>query len=157
MRLFAMEAEGVYRAATKAEVRAAALQALKLPQRKPLTSPQLVKDHLTVLLGDLDHEVFGVILLDSQNGVLGYHELFRGTLNQAAVYPREVVKLALTEGAAAVILTHNHPSGLPEASQADQALTTVIKDALRLIDVRVLDHIIVAADTTMSFAERGLL
>ena len=105
----------------------------------------------------LPHEVFVALFLDAQNRVIGIEELFRGTLTQTSVYPREVVKRALHHNAAALIFAHNHPSGVAEPSRADEALTQALKQALALIDVRVLDHFIVAGSGVLSFAERGLL
>lgn len=123
-----------------------------------LDSPQKVRDLLRLRFADLPHEVFVVVLLDSQHRVREVVELFRGTLSQTSVYPREVVKLALQHNAAAVLLAHNHPSGSPEPSQADIALTDVLKKALALVDVRVLDHFIVTGTASpLSFSERGLL
>lgn len=122
-----------------------------------LTSPDEVRDFLLFTLALREQEVFGVLLLDNRNRVLLWRELFYGTLNQTAVYPREVVKLALQHNAAAVILVHNHPSGHPDASEADIALTRHLKQALALIDVRIPDHFIVAGDHTVSMAERGQL
>ncbi|MEN0579158.1 DNA repair protein RadC [Phytobacter palmae] len=124
---------------------------------RTLTSPDEVRDFLLFTLALREQEVFGVLLLDSRNRVLLWRELFYGTLNQTAVYPREVVKLALQHNAAAVILVHNHPSGHPVASDADVALTRQLKQAMALIDVRIPDHFIVAGDHTVSMAERGLL
>lgn len=121
-----------------------------------LTSPEDTKNYLKLQLAEIEHEVFGVLLLNTRHGVIGYEEMFRGTIDGASVYPREVVKAALAVNAAAVILCHNHPSGVSEPSLADQAITRRLKDALALIDLRVLDHLIVGADVT-SFAERGLL
>lgn len=123
-----------------------------------LNSPATVKDYLCLLLGGVQHEVFVVLFLDTQHRVIASEELFRGTLSQTSVYPREVVKRALMHNAAAVILSHNHPSGVSEPSQADKTLTNALKQALNLVDVRVLDHIIVAdGNGTLSFAERGLI
>ncbi|MDQ7989137.1 MAG: DNA repair protein RadC [Candidatus Dactylopiibacterium sp.] len=123
-----------------------------------LGSPGEVRDWLRLKLSHLPHEVFMILLLDAQNRLIEARELFRGTLTQTAVYPREVVKLALTHNAAAVILAHNHPSGAREPSHADEALTRALKQALALVDVRVLDHFIVAGtQPPLSFAERGLL
>lgn len=124
---------------------------------RTLTSPDEVRDFLLFTLALREQEVFGVLLLDNRNRVLLWRELFYGTLNQTAVYPREVVKLALQHNTAAVILVHNHPSGHPEASDADIALTRQLKQAMALIDVRIPDHFIVAGDHTVSMAERGLL
>ena len=125
--------------------------------RDILNSPQQVKDYLCLKLGGLSREVFVVLFLDAQHRVLAQEELFSGTLTQTSVYPREVVKRALHHNAAAVILAHNHPSGIAQQSKADEALTAALKQALALVDVRVLDHFIVAANVTLSFAEHGLL
>jgi DNA repair protein RadC len=116
-----------------------------------------VRDYLRTKLAHFEHEVFVTILLDSQHRLLQYLELFRGTLAQTSVYPREVVKVALTHNAAALIFAHNHPSGVAEPSRADELLTQALKQALALVDVRVLDHFVVAGADTVSFAERGLL
>ncbi|MEH4622111.1 DNA repair protein RadC [Phytobacter diazotrophicus] len=124
---------------------------------RTLKSPDEVRDFLLFTLALREQEVFGVLLLDNRNRVLLWRELFYGTLNQTTVYPREVVKLALQHNAAAVILVHNHPSGHPEASEADIALTRRLQQAMALIDVRIPDHFIVAGDHTVSMAERGLL
>ena len=121
-----------------------------------MNSPNTVKNYLRMKLAGLEHEVFCVLFLDSQNRVIGFEEMFRGTLTQASVYPREIVKASLANNATSVILAHNHPSGEAEPSRADIALTDVLKNALALIDVKVLDHFIVA-DNVMSFAERGLI
>jgi DNA repair protein RadC len=129
-----------------------------LSSRDVLGSPGEVRDWLRLKLGQLPHEVFMILLLDAQNQLIEARELFRGTLTQTSVYPREVVKLALAHNAAAVILAHNHPSGTREPSHADEMLTSALKQALALVDVRVLDHFIVAGNQTpVSFAERGLL
>ncbi|MEJ5210308.1 MAG: DNA repair protein RadC [Burkholderiales bacterium] len=123
-----------------------------------LSSPQAVRDYLRLRLGPLEHEVFAAVFLDAQNRVIALEELFRGSLKETSVYPREVVKRALHHNAAGVIFAHNHPSGVAEPSRADEALTRALKDALALVDVRVLDHFIVAAGSGgVSFAERGLL
>ena len=122
-----------------------------------LTSPQSVRDYLRLALADRQHEVFMTIFLDAQHHVLSVEELFRGTLTQTSVYPREVVKAALKANAAAVLLCHNHPSGVAEPSQADELLTRQLKEALAMVDCKVLDHFIVAGRATLSFAERGLL
>ena len=121
-------------------------------------SPATVRDWLRLRIGSLPHEVFCVLLLDARNRLIEAVELFRGTLTQTSVYPREVVKLALARNAASVILAHNHPSGTSEPSPADELLTRSLKQALELVDVRVLDHFIVTAHADpLSFAERGLL
>jgi DNA repair protein RadC len=122
-----------------------------------MTSPELVRDFLRTKLAELPHEVFVTLLLDAQNRLVQYLELFRGTLSQTSVYPREVVKAALQHNAAAMILAHNPPSGVAEPSRADELLTQSLKQALALVDVRVLDHFIVAGAETLSFAERGLI
>ncbi len=120
-------------------------------------SPDAVSDYLRLHLGGRDAEVFVAMFLDAQHRLIATEDLFRGTLTQTAVYPREVVKRALAYNAASVILAHNHPSGVAEPSQADRMLTTTLKQALGLVDVRVLDHFVVAGAQTLSFAKHGLL
>ena len=137
--------------------RALALLAARLHQGDVLASPAAVRDYLRLHLGAREHEVFVVVLLDAQGRVLDIVDLFRGTLTQTSVYPREVVKLALAANAGGVIFAHNHPSGLAEPSRADELLTHTLKQALALVDVKVLDHFVVGAASTISFAERGLL
>jgi len=122
-----------------------------------LTSPKSVRDYLKLTLARLAHEVFVAVFLTSQNRVIKVEEIFRGTLTQTSVYPREIVKLALAHNAASVIFAHNHPSGEPTPSQADRALTKTLADALALINVRVLDHFIVAPGASLSFAEQGMM
>jgi DNA repair protein RadC len=122
-----------------------------------LSSPQTVKQYLQMLLGGKPYESFAVLFLDVKNRLIASEELFRGTLTHTSVYPREVLKVALSHNAAAIILAHNHPSGTPEPSTADRALTQAMKQALALVDIRVLDHFIVAGNKTYSFAEHGLL
>jgi DNA repair protein RadC len=129
----------------------------QLQSRECLTSPGAVRDLLRLKLAGLPHEVFVCIHLDAQHRVIAMEELFRGTLTQTSVYPREVVKASLRANAAAVIFAHNHPSGVAQPSQADEYLTRNLKEALALVDVKVLDHFIVAGTQTLSFAERGLL
>lgn len=131
--------------------------AQQLAQRPLFDAPQAVKDYLRLHLAARPHEVFAVLFLDSQHRLLAMEELFRGTLNQTSVYPREVVQRALHHHAAAVVLAHNHPSGDVEPSRADEALTQTLKAALALVDVRVLDHIVVGPGKALSMAERGLL
>ena len=131
--------------------------AQELAARPAMDSPQKVKHYLQLQLAGREHEVFAVMFLDAQNRLLKLEEMFRGTLTQTSVYPREVVKRALALQAAAVILAHNHPSGLAEPSRADEYLTTTLTSALALVDVRVLDHFVVARGAVVSFAERGLL
>lgn len=130
-----------------------------LYQRESLhaTSSLLVKQFCQLHIGHLEHEVFGVLLLDNRHRLIKFVELFRGTIDGAAVYPREVAKEALFSNAAAVVFTHNHPSGVCEPSKTDTALTDRLIEALSLFDIRVLDHIIVSHQGTMSFSDRGLL
>ncbi|MEN6586573.1 MAG: DNA repair protein RadC [Sulfuricella sp.] len=129
----------------------------KMRASDALNSPAAVKDYLRLTLGRKGYEVFAVLFLDAQNRPIVIEELFRGTLTQTSVYPREVVKRSLHHNAASVILAHNHPSGTSEPSNADQILTQALKNALALIDTRVLDHFIVGGSTVLSFAERGLI
>ena len=121
-----------------------------------LNRPAEVRDFLRLQLGSLDHEVFAILFLDRRHRLIEYVELFRGTIDQSAVHPREVVKEALTRNAAAVLLAHNHPSGSSEPSAADEHITAHLKNALALLDIRVLDHFIVG-DSIFSFSEHGLL
>ncbi len=120
-------------------------------------APDRVKDYLRMQLAHLSHEVFAVLFLDAQHRLLKFEEMFRGTLTQTSVYPREVVRRALELHAGAVILAHNHPSGVAEPSRADEFLTQTLRSALQLVDVRTLDHLVVARSGVVSFAERGLL
>lgn len=129
----------------------------EIKQKDVLSSPKKVRDYLSLKLGNEPREIFMVLFLDTQNRVQAQESLFEGTLTQASVYPREIVKRALHHNAASVIFAHNHPSGIVEPSRADETLTKSLKSALDLVDVRVLDHFIVAGNDTMSFAERGLL
>jgi len=129
----------------------------EMEQGVTLSSPQTVTQYLQLLLGNRRHESFAVLFLDVKNRLILCEELFRGTLTSASVYPREVVKAALAHNAASVILAHNHPSGTPDPSQADHAVTQSLKQALALVDVRVLDHIVVAGTRVHSFAEHGEL
>lgn len=131
--------------------------AQRLTDAPVFDSPQAVKDYLQLQLGALAHEVFAVLFLDAQHRLLSFDKLFTGTLSQTSVYPREVVKRALARNAGAVILAHNHPSGVAEPSRADEYLTQTLKSALALVDVRVLDHLVVGHGQVVSFAERGLL
>ena len=144
------EADGVLAAAQE-------ILSTRMKTGDSLASPQAVRDYLRLLLHDRQHEVFVIVLLDAQNRVLVSEELFRGTLTQTSVYPREVVKVALRHNAAGVIFAHNHPSGIAEPSTADELLTKTLKQALALVDIKVLDHFIVGAGTACSFAERGLI
>lgn len=147
--------------------RAAQLQAILELARRALreevqreavfSSPQSVRDYLRLTLARREHEVFVALFLDSQHRLIAAEELFRGTLTQTSVYPREIVKRALALNAGAVIFAHNHPSGVAEPSRSDELLTASLRQALGLVDVRVLDHLVVAGTATTSFAERGLL
>lgn len=131
--------------------------AQQLQQREIFSSPGAVKQYLQLTLAGRPHEVFAVLFLDAQNRLVALEELFRGTLTQTSVYPREVVQQALHHRAAAVVLAHNHPSGTVQPSRADEALTQTLKAALALVDVRVLDHVIVAPGGALSMAEQGLI
>lgn len=135
----------------------AAIIKSKIKTENMFNSPQMVADFCQHSLVTSEREVFAVLLLDSQNRLIECVELFYGTINAASVYPREVVKLVLNHNAASVIFTHNHPSGIAEPSQADKLITTKLSNALNLIDVTVLDHLVVGTDSTVSFAERGLI
>lgn len=131
--------------------------AATLKKGEGFTSPDLVRDYLAAQLRHQDREVFAMLLLDSQHRLIHYAELFYGTINAAPVYPREIIKLVLRHNAAAVILAHNHPSGVAEPSGADQRVTERVKDALSTIDVALLDHFVIGAGEVVSFAERGWL
>ncbi len=122
-----------------------------------LTSPDLVRNYVSAQLRHQPHEIFAILFLDNQNRLIAYDELFYGTIDGASVYPREVVKKALARNASAVILVHNHPSGVAEPSQADQRITQRLQAALNLVDIRVVDHMVVGDKEVVSFAERGLL
>ena len=129
----------------------------QLQQREVFHTPGAIKHYLQLQLAHKNHEVFAVLFLDNQNRLLATEELFRGTLSQTSVYPREVVMRALHHQSAAVVLSHNHPSGSVQPSRADEHLTHTLKAALALVDVRVLDHIIVGQGQALSMAEQGLL
>lgn len=129
----------------------------ELVERPAFDGPTAVRDFLRLHLADLHYEVFSVMFLDAQHRLIAYEPMFRGTLTQTSVYPREVLKRALELNAAALILAHNHPSGVAEPSRADEHLTQTLKSALAMVDVRVLDHFVVARHGVTSFAERGLL
>jgi DNA repair protein RadC len=157
--LLVRDVTGDYRPANADEVLQAAQHVLarRMHDCEALNSPQVVRDFLRVKLGALEHEVFAVIHLDAQNRVIEYVEMFRGTVSQKSVYPREVVKESMARNSAALLLVHNHPSGSTQPSRADEMLTQALKSALALVDVRVLDHLIVAGGDILSMAERGLL
>ena len=148
---------GEWRPATAPEILSAARRALRVRRGTAFTSPAVTGDFLRLKLGTLEHEVFAVVFLDNRHRLIEYRELFRGTIDNTTVYPREVAKEALALNAAAVILAHNHPSGVAEPSRADEFLTRTLRESLALVDVRVLDHFIVAGNGVVSFAERGLL
>ena len=122
-----------------------------------LASPRATRDFLSSQLRDLEHEVFCCLYLDKRHRLIQFQELFRGTIDGASVHPREIVKLALQRNSAAVIIAHNHPSGIPEPSQADELITQRVKEALGLVDIRLLDHIIIGDGASVSLAERGLV
>ena len=145
-----------YTPATPDEIRETALSYTPLVGTA-IRSPADTEEFLRLKLSGLPHEVFAIVYLDNRHRVLGFQELFRGTIDGTSVYPREVVKEALTINAAAVILAHNHPSGIAEPSQADERITKRIKSALELVDIRLLDHVIVGAGTATSLANRGLI
>ena len=157
--LMVRDAQGRYLLATADQILEVARQAIehKMQRGASFSSPAAVKEYLRTKLAGFEHEVFAVLFLDTQHRLIDYAEMFRGTIDGASVYPRELVKEALRLNAAAVILSHNHPSGNPEPSGADKVLTQRLKEALALVDVRTLDHIIVAGARTTSFAERGLI
>ena len=157
--LMVRDAQGHYQPATADQILDAARQAIehKMQRGASFTSPAAVKEYLCTKLGGFEHEVFAVLFLDTRHRLIEYAEMFQGTIDSAEVHPREVVKAALRHNAAAVIVSHNHPSGNPEPSAADQTLTQRLREALGLVDVRVLDHVIVAGNATASFAERGLI
>lgn len=164
--LFAAQSADLARCHGMGPARYAELQAmLELARRQhletlyagpPLTSPRLAADYLLAQLRDRDHEVFCCLYLDNRHRLIGFEELFKGTIDGASVHPREVIKQALARRAAAVILAHNHPSGVAEPSRADEAITTRLRDALALVDIRVVDHVIVGDGVCVSLAERGL-
>jgi len=157
--LLVRDARGCYRRATAEQIFEAARQAIdqKMQRGADFSSPADVKAYLRGKLAGLDHEVFAVLFLDSCHRLIEYVEMFRGTIDGASVHPREVIKEALRFNAAEVIFTHPHPSGNPEPSPADEIISRRLKEALALIDIRTLDHIVVAGNGTVSMAERGLL
>jgi DNA repair protein RadC len=157
--LFIRRADGTVEAASSQDVLTAARAVLSHRVRRGalLQGPQEVGEYLMMRLGHLDYECFGLILVDSQHRVIECVELFRGTIDGAAVYPREVVKLALDSRAAAAVAYHNHPSGVNEQSVADELVTKRLVHALSAIDVKLLDHLVLAGSEVLSFAQRGLL
>ena len=152
---------GRYRRAGKSEVLEVAAQYLAAALQKsvgqPMTSPSAVERFLVQALSPRDAEIFSVMYLDNRHRLIQFDEMFRGTVDGSSVHPREVVRRTLELNAAALILAHNHPSGIAEPSQADEVITRRLTDALALIDVRVLDHMVVAGNTVTSFARRGLI
>ncbi len=132
-------------------------QSEKLQRDSVLESPDAVRDYLRLQLADRQREVFACLFLDNQHRVICFEELFQGTIDSATVHPREIVKVALSHNAAAVILAHNHPSGVAEPSQADRNITLVIRDALQILDIRLLDHMVVGDTQVISLAEQGVI
>jgi len=157
--LLVRDVAGEYRPAEAGEVLAAAQRVLAARVRgtNVLTSPAVVKDFLRARLGALPHEIFAVVHLNAEHAVLDYVEMFRGTVTQTSVYPRELVKDAIRLGSVAVLLVHNHPTLRTAPSRADEVLTSTIKNVMGLIDVRVLDHLIVGGSEILSMAEAGLM
>ncbi len=159
-RLMIKSPDGRYTVATKNDIlQAHAVIAAEtmLPRATALESPRQTQSFLISSYSMYDHELFGMVLLDNRHRILRTVELFRGTIDGASVHPREVVKTALDNNASAVILFHNHPSGVAEPSQADELITMRLKDALGLVDIRILDHLIVGGGRCVSFAERGMI
>ncbi|KRG85356.1 MULTISPECIES: RadC family protein [Stenotrophomonas] len=157
--LLVRDGRGRYRPASADQILDAARRVIdqKMQRGTEFSSPATVKEYLRTKLAGFEHEVFAILFLDTRHRLIEYVEMFHGTIDAAEVHPREVVKQALRLNAAAVIVSHNHPSGNPEPSAADKALTSQLRQALALVDVRTLDHIIVSGSCTTSFAERGLL
>lgn len=157
--LLVRDAHGRYLPASADDILEAARQVIdqKMQRGAEFTLPAVVKKYLRAKLAGFEHEVFAVMFMDTRHRLIEYREMFHGTIDGASVYPREVVKEALRLNAVAVIVSHNHPSGNPEPSTADRAMTQRLREALGLVDVRVLDHVIVAGAATASFAERGWL
>src|SRR6202035_5406331 len=157
--LFTLDAAGSLVPATAEQIIAAARERIahRLRRGSTLSSPQATRDFLTLTLGSREFESFCAIFLDKRHRIIEFVELFRGTIDSASVHPREVVKMALRRNAAAVVFAHPHPSGVTEPSQADELITRRLVEALRLVDIRVLDHFIVAGTEVLSFSEAGLL
>ena len=157
--LFTLDATGQAVPASPDQILAAARQhiAQRFRRGASLTSPALMRDFLRLRLGTREFETFCCLFLDNRHRLIEFVELFRGTIDGASVHPREVVKEALKRNAAAVIFVHPHPSGVAEPSQADEMITRRLRESLSLLDIRVLDHLIVAGDEVISFAERGLI
>ena len=157
--LMVRDAQGRYLLVTADQILEAARQAIehKMQRGASFTSPAAVKEYLCAKLAGFEHEVFAALFLDTKHRLIEYIELFRGTIDSASVYPREVVKAALRVNAAAAVFSHNHPSGNPEPSHADKVLTQRLREALAIVEIRTLDHIVVGSEGTVSFAEQGLL
>jgi DNA repair protein RadC len=150
---------GETRLATPEEIirKAREVMSRKVRRGTSMSSPQVVRDFLSIKLGTLEHEIFCVLLLDSRFRLIEFVELFRGTIDGASVHPREVVKLALSKNAAALVVAHPHPSGVAEPSVADEQITRQLKAALDLVQIRLLDHVVIAGGVAISLAERGLV
>jgi DNA repair protein RadC len=157
MKLYQSDSKGCYIEAGVEEIAQAYKEITSDLMGQAIKSPKDTEDFLTARLAHLEYESFACIYLDNRHRVVHFDELFRGTIDGTSVYPREVVKESLKHNAAAVILSHNHPSGVAEPSQADERITKRLKAALELVDIRVLDHIIIGKGTCTSFASRGLL
>jgi DNA repair protein RadC len=159
MKLYIRDESGKYRVASEYAVlyEARSISASRLERHGNIASPEDATEYLKGVYVGLPYEVFGVTFLDNKHRIICHEQMFRGTIDGASVHPREVVTAVILNKAAAVLLSHNHPSGSPDPSEADRLLTSRLKDALALISVRTLDHIIVAGETTYSFASRGLL
>jgi len=157
MNLYIRSPKGRYQAADKTAILEAAAELVEPKRGEVLSSPDDTRDFIRYKLTGREHEVFAVLFLDNRHRVIEYAEMFRGTINGASVHPREVIKEALKVNAAACIFVHNHPSGVPEPSQADRQLTNRLREGLSLVDVRALDHFIVGGGAVVSFAERGLM
>jgi len=157
--LFIHGADGAVQPATSEQILVAARHVLEHRVRRGalLQSPQKVGEYLTMRVGHLDYECFGLILVDGRHRVIDCVELFRGTIDGASVYPREVVKLVLDKGAAAAVAYHNHPSGVRDQSHADELITKKLAHALAAVEVKLLDHLILAGSNVLSFAEMGLI
>ena len=157
--LLVRDANGDYAPAPSEVILEAARQVIdtKMQRGEKFVSPAAVKDYLRLKLAGYEHEVFAILMLDNQHRLIAYSEMFRGTIDSASIHPREVVKEVLAHNAGALIMAHNHPSGHPEPSAADRQITQRLKDALALVEVRVLDHIVVGGLQTVSFAEEGLI
>ena len=155
--LYVKRANGRYSEATRQQVKEVASSYVELPKGEAIRSPNDTENFLKAKLGHREYESFCAIFLDNRHRVIKFDELFRGTVDGISVYPREVVKDALSCNAAAIILSHNHPSGVPDPSSADERITKRIKSALELVDIRLLDHLIVAGDKTVSLAAKGMV